>query len=127
MIGPGPDGVFEGGDEVLLDQFDTEFLFGGTGLSDPEGIGYHWERDTLFIASRGQKVIAETTITGTLLNTYDFTDYNVLAPSGLGIGPGSEDASIMSVYLSQRGVDNGSETEHENDGNSIFPLPKTTG
>ncbi|MEJ2485456.1 MAG: SdiA-regulated domain-containing protein, partial [Anaerolineales bacterium] len=58
---------------TLLNDWDTSNLFDGSGLSDPEGIGYHWVRGTLFSVSRGQQVIAETTIDGTLLNTYDFT------------------------------------------------------
>ena len=110
----GNNGIFDGlppaGDDTWT-HFDTSVL----GLRDPEGIGYHWERGTLFMISRTDPVIVETTITGQLLNVYDIDPFNIFSPAGVGIGPGSTNSSIMNVYISDRGVDN-NQDPNENDG-----------
>lgn len=110
----GNNGIFDGlppaGDDTWT-HFDTSVL----GLRDPEGIGYHWERGTLFMISRTDPVIVETTITGQLLNVYDIDPLNIYSPAGVGIGPGSTNSSIMNVYISDRGVDN-NQDPNENDG-----------
>ncbi len=91
--------------------FDTSVL----GLRDPEGIAYHPERGTLFIVSHNDPDIVETTITGSLVNLYDIDAFNILSPAGAAIGPGSTNPAVMSIYISDRGVDN-AEDPNENDG-----------
>jgi len=114
VISWGANGVFDGLPPAGDDQwthFDTSVL----GLRDPEGIGYHWERGTLFMVSRNDGVIAEVTVNGTLLNEYDIDPFNIVAPAGVGVGPSSYNPSVMSVYVSDRGVDN-NQDPNENDG-----------
>jgi hypothetical protein len=110
----GPNGVFDGlppaGDDTWT-HFDTSVL----GLRDPEGIAYHPERGTLFIISRSDPVIVETNFAGDLLNVYDIDAANILSPAGAAIGPSSVNPSVMSVYVSDRGIDNGQDP-NENDG-----------
>jgi hypothetical protein len=110
VIDPGPNGLFDVNDD-LISHFDTNVM----GLNDPEGVGYHWERGTLFIVSRGDDYAAETTITGTVLNYYDFTSANIMAPAGAAIGYGSQNPSVMNLYVGDRAVDNG-QNPNENDG-----------
>lgn len=110
----GPNGVFDGlppaGDDTWT-HFDTGVL----GLRDPEGIAYHPERGTLFIISRSDPVIVETNFAGDLLNEYDISPVNILAPAGAAVGPSSVNPSVMSVYIGDRGVDN-NQDPNENDG-----------
>ena len=114
VLTPGPNGIFDGvspqGDDLITD-FDTE----GLGLKDPEGIGYHWGRGTLFIVSRPDKFVVETTIDGTEVNRYSIDPFNIVSPAGLAIGPSSTEPGVMNVYISQRGIDNSQDPE-ENDG-----------
>jgi uncharacterized protein YjiK len=114
VIDPGTNGSFDGvpptGDDIAT-HFDVEIY----GLDDPEGIGYHWERGTLFIISRGDDHAVEVTTDGALVNNYDITSANILAPAGAAIGFGSQNPSVMNLYIGDRAVDNG-EDPNENDG-----------
>lgn len=114
VIAPGANGIFDGiapaGDDQLT-QFDTSVM----GLRDPEGIGYHWERGTVFIVSRADSIAVEATANGDVVNIYDLTSANIRAPAGAAIGPGSVDPAVMNLYISDRGVDN-SDNPNENDG-----------
>lgn len=116
VIGPGNNGTFDGvppgGDDVLVQQFDTAVL----GIRDPEGIGYHPQRGSLFIASRlERRSLFEVSIDGVLLNTFDISAANAILPAGVGIGPASKSPAGMSVYIVDRGIDNGQDP-NENDG-----------
>ena len=114
VLSPGANGVFDGipptGDDEVA-SFDPLSL----GLRDPEGIGYHPERGTLFIVSRIEKLLVETTLSGTALAIYDLSFTEIMKPSGVGIGPGSQDPEKYSIYVTDRGVDN-NDDPNENDG-----------
>jgi uncharacterized protein YjiK len=129
-LSPGANGIFDGvppaGDDTVTD-FDTAVM----GLRDPEGIGFHHGRGTLFIVSRKDKIVVETTPTGSVVNVYDIDFLNAVSPAGLGTGPGSANAAATSLYLVARGVDNNSDP-NENDGKlyeltvDIAPTPTAT-
>jgi uncharacterized protein YjiK len=114
VLSPGTNNVFDGfspaGDDQVTN-FDTLNL----GLLDPEGIGFHPERGTLFIVSRTEKVIVETTTSGVTLATYDISFTGIQKPSGVGIGPSSQNPRRYSIYVTARGVDNDL-NPNENDG-----------
>lgn len=120
VVSPGSNRVFDGagsgGDDVVLNHFDTASL----GLRDPEGIDYHPSRGTLFIVSRSDKVLIETTLTGSVQRVFDISFLNAVSPAGIGIGPGSQNPAAMNIYLAARGVDNNS-NPNENDG-KIYEL-----
>ncbi|RPI87327.1 MAG: hypothetical protein EHM41_05345 [Chloroflexi bacterium] len=114
-IRPGSNGIFDGappaGDDNVS-HFDTNSM----GLRDPEGIGFSPASGTLFIVSRpDKKLLVEVSTTGNVINTFDIGFLNAVAPSGVGIGPGSNNSSQMNIYMSARGVDNNSDPK-ENDG-----------
>ncbi len=120
VIDPGPDGVFNGagtsGDDKVDRHFDTAVL----GLRDPEGIDYHPSRGTLIVVSRGDTIIAEISLTGTVLRVFDIGPFNVDEPAGIGIGPGSNNPNVLNIYLAARGLDN-NDFPNENDG-KIYEL-----
>lgn len=116
VISPGANGVFDGlspvGDDALSAHFDTARL----GIRDPEGIGYHPQRATLFLTSRLERnFLFEVSVSGNLLNTFDISAANPILPAGVGVGPASQDAAKTSIYIVDRGVDNGQDPD-ENDG-----------
>lgn len=115
-IAPGANGVFDDlppvGDDVVDHQFDTATL----GIHDPEGIGYHPQRDTLFLVSRLERdFLFEVSTAGVLLNTFDISPLDTILPAGVGVGPASQGGSGMSIYIVDRGIDNGQDP-NENDG-----------
>jgi uncharacterized protein YjiK len=114
IVSPGINGVFDGvppsGDDQVT-HFDIEVM----GLRDPEGIDYNYHTGTLFIASRRDDFVVETTQDGTVVQTIDFTAANALNPAGIAYGPSSADPAFMSLYISDRAVDNGADP-NENDG-----------
>lgn len=122
VLSPGENEVFDGilsGDDLVLNQFGTESL----GLSNPKGIEYHPHRGSLLFVSRYDDILVETTLDGVLLRQYDFSFAGVVDPSGLAIGPNSHDPSEISIYLTDRGVDNDNHPG-ENDGKLFeFTLP----
>jgi glucose/arabinose dehydrogenase len=109
----GANGVLGGGDDQYLYSFDTYAM----GLRDPEGIEYNFDKGTLYIVSTigGDRLLAETTTTGTLINYYDLNFLGKEPRSGLAFGPGSQNPNIKNIYLASRGVDNGADP-NENDG-----------
>lgn len=116
VINAGANGVFDGlppeGDDVLSDHFDTNSL----GIRDPEGIGYYPQRGTLFLVSRlERKFLFEVSPAGDLLNTFDTAAADIIFPAGLGVGPSSGSSGETSIYVVDRGVDNGQDPD-ENDG-----------
>ena len=114
VISPGANGIFDGqpptGDDSYI-HFDTNAMV----MRDPEGIAYHWERNTLFLISRTDEKLVELSLTGTVLNEYNIGPLNIYSPAGAAVGPNSVDASKWSVYISDRGIDNGQDP-FENDG-----------
>ncbi|HET6597170.1 MAG TPA: hypothetical protein VFG81_16205 [Anaerolineales bacterium] len=136
VVSPGPNDFFNGagssGDDVVLGHFDTA----GIGLRDPEGIDYHPTRGTLFIVSRGDSRLVETTLTGQVVRVFDLGFFNPDEPAGIGIGPGSNNPSTQNIYLVARGLDN-NDHPSENDGRiyelnigdgsgpTVTPIPTT--
>ncbi|HSA62360.1 MAG TPA: hypothetical protein VLE03_08995, partial [Nitrospiraceae bacterium] len=108
----GPDGKFGTADDQVT-HFDTSVL----GISDPEGLEYNPDTNTLYIAGpSSNKKIVELTTTGEAVRVLDITFANVVAPAGLAYGPGTwANGNGKSLYLTVRGVDNGS-NPNENDG-----------
>jgi hypothetical protein len=120
VINPGLNGVFDGtlasGGDDQLTSFDTTSL----GASDPEGIDYSQLTGTLFIVSQLNDVVLELSPDGTVINTIDITFLDSEKAAGIAMGPRSTNPAEMSLYIVDRGVDNGADPK-ENDGR-IFEI-----
>jgi hypothetical protein len=118
----GPDNQFGG---ASSDDIITTFDAAAVGMRDPEDIEYDSVSGHLFIASRIDDAIAETTTDGTLVNLIDISAADI-DPSGIALAPGSSAPSQTHLYVSDRGVDN-EEDPDENDGVivefSLAPAP----
>ena len=113
IVDPGLNGIFEGSaKDDVISNYDTATLYG---LEDPEGIGYHWERGTIFLVDRVKTDMVEVSITGGLLNKYDLKALEISNPSGVGVGWSSQNTGVMNVFISQRGEDN-DQVRDQNDG-----------
>jgi len=114
-IGPGPNRRFDGmppkGDDELLAAFDTTPF----GLRDPEGLDLDRVTGHLFVVSRRDRVIAELTIEGELVNLYDISASGIFRPSGVAMVRNAGDPSVLRAFVTDRGIDN-SEDPNENDG-----------
>ncbi|MCI0692430.1 hypothetical protein L0337_10560, partial [candidate division KSB1 bacterium] len=114
-ISPGANGRFDGvppsGDDVMVQHFDTASL----GLSDPEGVEFNTDNGNLYIVSRSDEIVVETTRTGTAVGVIDIGFLNARSPAGLAHAPTSVNPSEKSLYIVARGVDNDSDP-NENDG-----------
>jgi hypothetical protein len=114
VIPLGSDGVLSG-DDGPVTHWDTSHL----GFDDLEGIGYNPNHNTLFIVStKGtQNYLGETTPSGQLVNVYDLsfmgTQGNIR--SDVTWAPSSQNASVKSIYIASRGIDNNN-SRLENDG-----------
>jgi hypothetical protein len=109
------DGVY-GNDNDDVRHFDTAVL----GVNDPETVEFDAATGTLFTVSSNGKKIIQMTTTGTLLNSIDISYVPRKAPAGLTLAPRSNDPTMRSVYIVDRGVDNGVDP-FENDGR-IFEI-----
>ena len=98
-------------DGTLISSFDTASL----GVTDPEGIEYDPNSGNLYIIGNPIDTIAEVTTSGTLINTLDIAAANSVKPSGLALGQNSQNSSELSLYISDRGIDNNADP-NENDG-----------
>jgi len=114
-VQPGPNGRFDGpppGGDDVLSHFDTAAL----GQNDPEAVEYNPDAGTLFVGSRKTKIVAEVTLGGSLIRTYDLSGAATFKnSSGIAYAPTSNDPSSRSLYIVDRGVDNNT-TPTENDG-----------
>ena len=126
-VSPGTNGVFDGvpssGDDKVS-HFDTA----GWGITDPEGITYDPSSGNLYIIGKPSIRLAEFTTGGMLVRLFDISAAGAAKPAGLAYGPGSQNPSQMSVYITDRGVDNKNDPE-ENDG-KIYEMvlpPVTSG
>ena len=104
------DGAPPAGDDVV-----TKFLTAPLGLKAPEDLAYDPQTKHLFIVSRTEKLIAETTLDGQLVNLIDIAFTGIQEPSGIAFAPGSTDRSVQHIYVSDRGLDNEAHPG-ENDG-----------
>lgn len=125
VVSPGNNGNFDGvapaGDDQVT-HFDTAVL----GQPDPEGVDYNPATNTLYIISNDRNSgIVETTLTGSVVNTIDISALNVVAPGDITIAPGSQNSSVNTLYIVDRGVDNNSDP-NENDG-KIYEIELTAG
>jgi len=116
VVSPGANGIFEGvtsSSDDRVNHFDTSIL----GETDPEGVEFNPNTRTLYIVSNnGQNTsIAETTTTGTIVRVIDISFLKADSPSGLTYAPSSVNPAVMSLYITDRGVDNNVDP-NENDG-----------
>jgi hypothetical protein len=102
-LGRGTDGVF-GTEDDVVNGFSTAPL----GLRDPEGIAFL--NGHLFIVSRFDGVIVQTTRTGAFVDSYDISSSGILHPSGIAVT--AEDGGLT-AWVSDRGVDNGAQIEND--------------
>lgn len=114
ILTAGNDGIFNGVSPNGDDQF-TQFDVTQLGIPDPEGIDYNPHKETLFITGHGADLVIEVTTAGVLVNSFDISVVNPVALAGVAYAPGSTNPNIMSLYVTDRGIDNG-EDPNENDG-----------
>jgi sugar lactone lactonase YvrE len=110
-------GIFgDAGDSV------HHFDVGKYGPTDVEGLGFHPQRNTLFVGDRKSKKIYEINKAGDQLVTV--IDASAIPGmrriSGLTVAPASGNPTTMHLWTVDRGVDNGSSSS-ENDGR-LFEL-----
>ncbi len=112
-IDPGPNGVLDGiapsGDDTV-----TSFDVTALGITDPEGVEYNPDNQSLYILGHND-LIAETTITGEIIRYIDVASLGMVTPAGLAYAPGSLAPGERHLYLVDRGVDNNNDPD-ENDG-----------
>lgn len=114
-IGAGTDGSFGTSDDLV-----TQFDVGIHGARDPEGIAYDPVRDTLWIVDQRSHSAYELAKTGELIRIVDIRPTGSVAVSGIEVAPGSLRPDRHTLWLTDRGVDNGVDP-NENDG-SIYEL-----
>lgn len=113
MMQAGPNGVFNAGGDDVITSFDAEAF----GITSIEGVAYHSESGTLYIAGVPRTRLAEATTDGKLLRLLDISAVSAVKPSGLGFGPGAN----PTLYMTDRNADN------VNDGKIYeFGLPAVT-
>jgi uncharacterized protein YjiK len=105
------DGAPPGGDDQLVNQFDTESL----GIRDPEGVEFDPESGDLYVVGRPSDRVAQITTAGVLVRMIDTSEADARKPAGITLAPGSIDPTTTVLYVAARGVDNGSDPS-ENDG-----------
>jgi hypothetical protein len=111
VLDPGPNGTFEGANDDVITHFDTEIL----GARDTEGIDFHPDTGTLYLADRLRDQVLEITTGGSLVRRLDIEFLDAVDPSDVTLAPGSNDPSETHLYITARGVDN-NEDPNENDG-----------
>ena len=110
-VGAGPNGVFDGTDDVVT-HFDTEVW----GVFDPEGVEVNTDTGNIYLVGAPVTKIQEVTPDGsTLVRTIDISAANAVKPAGLAFGPSSLDPNIKVIRIVDRNIDN-NEDPGENDG-----------
>ena len=105
------DGVYGNGNDVM-----THFDISHLGPTDFEGLTSNPDRGTLLVGARSAKRIFEITKDGSLLREISVSGISGLRyVSGLAYAPSSDNASLKSLYIVDRQVDNGADAG-ENDG-----------
>ena len=114
-IAPGPNGVFNGAGTFGDDVVNTWSLV-PYGVLEVEGIVYDPFWDTLTLADRDTKDLFEFTPEGTYLRKIDVPwPPGTIKPSGVTIAPSSINPNLRTLWVTDRGVDNGA-NPNENDG-----------
>lgn len=104
------DGVAPAGDDKV-----RHFDIRQHGMVEPEGIEFDRQAGTLFISDvRRAADLIEVTLGGRLETVIDGSELRIISAAGLARGP-SSDGNGVSLYIADRGVDNGTDAE-ENDG-----------
>ena len=103
-ISPGPNGRFdgvppEGDDEV------THFDTGTFGLRDPEGIAYASNTGNLIVVGGPPEIMLEMTTTGQIVRIIDISVANPMSPGGVTVAPASFNSAMMSVFITDAGLD----------------------
>ena len=77
-------------------------------ISDPEGIAFHPDSNTLFILDGSQKRIFEYTTQGQFIKEYDISGFSPtpIAAQGLTFGPRSDGNSGYSLFIADGVIDN---------------------
>jgi hypothetical protein len=113
-VAPGANGVFDGappsGDD-LVTSCDTANL----GVNDPEGITFDPVTGHLYVVGRPETQLAQITTTCDLVRLIDISAANAVTPAGAALAPSSVDPGEMSIWITDRGVDNDPQPD-ENDG-----------
>jgi uncharacterized protein YjiK len=105
----GANGVLGGGDDVLIQHFDTNSL----GASDPEGVEFNPDNGHLYILGSND-IIIETTRDGNYIQEASISSLNPRKPAGLAYAPTSNNSFSKSLYIVCRGTDNdGHPTEND--------------
>jgi len=87
----------------LVNQFDVQVY----GISDPESVEFNFVSNTLFILGNyGNRIIVETTTSGTLLQTINISANSAVAEAGMAYAPASDGSGQMHFYIVDRGIDN---------------------
>jgi hypothetical protein len=87
----------------LVNQFDVQVY----GISDPESVEFNSVSNTLFILGNySNRIIIETTTSGTLLQTINISANSAVAEAGLAYAPASDGSGLMHFYIVDRGMDN---------------------
>ena len=89
----------------MVHRFSTRPL----GLSDPEGIAFF--NGHLFIVSRVDGVIVQTTRRGAFVDQYDISSSGILRPSGIAV---TAKQGAITAWVTDQGIAN--DTARENDG-----------
>ncbi len=102
-IDPGPNGQFEGGNDDVITQWDTEVF----GVRDPEGITYDPVNDSLTLVDYRDLMAAEFTVFGAEIRQIDISASNLAHPAGATWAPSSDGLST-NLWVVDRGTDGSS-------------------
>lgn len=105
VVNKGVNGLFDG-IPPTGDDFVNQFTTSGMNQTDPEGVEYNPDTNTLYIVSTSKKIAAETTLTGMHLRNIDFSSTGIIKPAGITLAPSSVNPTIKNLYLIDRAIDN---------------------
>ncbi|MEM7286798.1 MAG: tandem-95 repeat protein [Actinomycetota bacterium] len=110
-VDPGPDGLFNGVGDTIVNRFDV----GVFGAGDPEGIVHNHLDDTLLIVDHPSLTVYEVTKGGLLVRSIDISAAPFVSAAGIALAPASNGSGGWNMYIVDRGIDNGADSD-ENDG-----------
>jgi uncharacterized protein YjiK len=110
----GPNGKVDGVPTAGGDDVVTSFSASSLGTTSDESVAYDPIHNLLYIIA-SRTAVAMLTPTGELVGTLDISAAHTKKPSGLALAPSSADPGEMSLYITDRVVDNDS-NPNENDG-----------